>query len=216
MNFNRSNPRSKELVIPRSHATRNLLLGFKRPNLLRLFAFARHRAQPVCSCVAQACSPWRASARVPCFRRGGVYPARRRGAPSVRFVGPPQLSPRQSNAFYPEARRAAVPRGFENSGALAPEAAMLPGRDICNVNLRGLSGSHRTNRLRQGTALAVPRGFENSGALAPEAATRWPRPRLTTSLSSRGATRRGTCFSLWLLCSTRPSSKNHPLRDTND
>ena len=37
-------------------------------------------------------------------------------------------------------------------------------------NLRGLSGSHRLNRFRQGTASAVPKGFEYSGVLTPEAA----------------------------------------------
>ena len=169
MNFTRPHLRSRDLVITRSRATRNLLLSFTRSNLHRLVAFAGHglvrrgELQSACSCVAQA------SACVPCFRRGGVYPARRRGAPSVHFAGMSRLSFRQGTASYPEARRAAVPKEFENSGVLTPEVA-----------------------------------------------TRWLRPRLSANLSSRGAMRRGICFSLPLFRSTQPSSKNHSLRDTND
>jgi hypothetical protein len=89
-----------------------------------LCAVGSHRLQPLRPCVAQA------SACVPCFRRGGVYPARRRGAPSVRFAGLSRLSLRHVTAFYPacpdagrEARRAAVPNPHYSHGASAPESA---------------------------------------------------------------------------------------------
>ncbi len=156
MNFKRSNLRPKDLVIPRSHATRNLLLGFARSHLRRLFALAEHRLarrgglQPVCSCLC----------------RGGVYPARRREAPSARFVGLPRLGPRQGTAFDSEARRAAAPNAYY----------LL----------------HR--------------------ALAPEAATRWPRPRLTTNLSSRAAMRRGICFSFLASLNAPKLQKPSPAR----
>ena len=46
---------------------------------------AAGRLQPVCLCL----------------RRGGVYPARRRKAPSIRFMDPPRLSLRQGTACLP-------------------------------------------------------------------------------------------------------------------
>jgi len=222
--------------------------------------------QPLRLCVAQA------SACVPCFRRGGVYPARRRGAPSLRFVGLPRLGPRQGTAFYPacpdagrEARRATVPNAHYLHRVSTPEAATLWPRPRLSPNLssraamrRGIclscqpvclcvaqasacvprfrrGGVYPARRrgapslrfvglprlsLRQGTAFypearraAVPTRQRLHRVLVPEAPTLRPRPCLSTNLSSRGATRRGICFSLWLLRSTRPSTKNHSLRD---
>jgi len=70
---------------------------------------ARHRLQPACHCL----------------RRGGVYSARRRKAPSIRFVGLRRLSLRQGTTLvHPEARRA-VPKSHAKLWALAPEAGSI-------------------------------------------------------------------------------------------
>ena len=96
---------------------RGICFSFRRLPLNTSTQPNRLKLQPVCFCVAQA------SACVPCFRRGGVYPARRRGAPSVRFV---ELGLCKGTA-------SAVPKSSGNSGALAPEAATTPIQKICEV-----------------------------------------------------------------------------------
>jgi len=96
---------------------RGICFSFRRLPLNTSTQPNRLKLQPVCFCVAQA------SACVPCFRRGGVYPARRRGAPSVRFVG---LGLCKGTA-------SAVPKSSGNPEALAPEAATTPIQKICEV-----------------------------------------------------------------------------------
>jgi hypothetical protein len=113
---------------------------------------AWHRLQPVCLCL----------------RRGGVYPARRRKTPSIRFADLRRFSLRQGTACLRRQARRRFAVAFVFVGA-----GLIPARRRKTPSIR-FADLPRTS-LRQGTASvhpearrAVPKVQHLQGALAPE------------------------------------------------